>query len=108
MTTEMTNKLSSILADEVFNKRVKKLETAEELQAAFAERGLDLSIEEVHEICSQIAGGEESEMDDDALEAVNGGGILTTIAVYGTVVAVGYGVGWVAGKVFKKKTGICY
>ncbi|MBE5758873.1 MAG: class IIb bacteriocin, lactobin A/cerein 7B family [Clostridiales bacterium] len=50
----------------------------------------------------------EVEMNDTELEDVNGGGILTTLAVYGTMVAVGYGVGWVTGKVMKKKSGVCY
>ena len=107
MTPEKTNKLRDILTDEVFNKRVHNIETAEELQAAFMERGLDLSIEEVHELCCEIAGSDEAELDDEALETVNGGAI-PPILVYGAMIAAGYGIGWVAGKIFKKKTGICY
>lgn len=50
----------------------------------------------------------EMEMNDTELEDVNGGGFLTAIAVGAAAIAIGYGTGWVAGKIFTNKTGVCH
>ena len=49
----------------------------------------------------------ENELTETELEDVNGGGFLTTIAVGAAVIAIGYGAGWVAGKLVTNRFGIC-
>lgn len=108
MTDIMLKNVQELVASEEFGKEVEELETAEELQAAFARHGVELTPDEVTELCVGIA-SLNGELREDALDTVAGGvpGIITGALIIGGVWALSYGVGYVVGKVIKKKTGAC-
>ena len=74
---------------------------AEELQRAFAAHGVELTVDEVRERCVAITAKKDGTLDEEALEQVPGGGILTSLAIGAGACAAGY----VAGRIVKKKTG---
>ena len=76
---ERVKKLEEILADQEFVKKLLGIETAEEVQQALKEKGVELSLEEINEIHRQIIQQLESgeELDKEQLKNVAGGcGVL--------------------------------
>ena len=77
------NLLQELLNDEAFEAEIRDVHTPEELQALFASKGLEMSLEEVEALCSQAAaavGGAEGELDEQALENVAGGFFISGTA----------------------------
>ena len=70
-------KLEELFKSEEFKKEVANLKTAEELRAAFAKHGVEMTEEEVVNLCGQIAKqvseGENGELTEESLENVSGG-----------------------------------
>ena len=61
-----------------------------EVQAAFAEKGIDLTIEEISTIARTCAAlSEDGELDADSLENVSGGAILETIGAIAGLIGLG-------------------
>lgn len=88
------DRLNEVLQNKEFATYVLSLETAEEAQRAFAEQGIEFTIDEIEEIGNAIREISASdEFSDTDLESVTGGAIITgTItawAVAKTVIAVG-------------------
>lgn len=71
-------KIKEIFSDEAFVASLMEMETPEEVQKALAERGLDLSTEEIEKI-RETAASQEGELSDDALEGVAGGSLTAII-----------------------------
>ena len=77
--------LSKLFQDEAFKAEVSELKTAEELQAAFARHGVNITKDEVIDLCGAIAQqmdkGDEEELNEEALENVSGGIAFSLIAL---------------------------
>lgn len=88
----MTNsaKFQELINDEAFIKKAFCVETVEEVQAAFAEQGVEISPEELFAIgdAVSVAVSGNGELSEDALDAV-AGGVIEWIVVGKVVVAVG-------------------
>ena len=107
MDANMMKKLQTLLGSEDFGKEIENVQSAEELQRAFAAHGVELTVDEVREICVAITVRKDGTLDEDALEQVSGGGVLTSLAIGAGACAVGYAVGYVAGRIVKKYMGSC-
>ncbi len=88
---EKNAKLVEIFKNEQFMEASKTLKTAEELQELFSRFGLELSMDEVHELCAQIANSmKDGELEETDLEAVSGGiGWVAVAAIALGVVCIG-------------------
>ncbi len=108
MTKDRLMELEPILKDEQFAKEIKNIDSAQELISAFAQHGVKITEDEIYEIGesfnSEHAGDELTETE---LSAVSGGFALSSLLIAGGVILVCYGVGYVAGRVLRKKSGIC-
>ena len=107
MTNEMMDRVKALMEDDSFDKEIENLETAEELQKALEARGVEITVQEVEEICVGITSKKGTELGEDDLDNVSGGGILLGCALIAAGWAVSYGAGYVAGKILKKKSGVC-
>ncbi len=90
MTEEQkAEKLKEIFADKDFAVKVMEMETAEEVQAAVKEKGVELSLDEITAAREQLIKMQENgeELDDSQLEQVAGG-----FAIAGTLFLIGMGV----------------
>lgn len=69
--------LSAVFSNEAFKAEAQTLKSLEDLQNLLAKYDVQLSIEEVKELCAQIAEaakvGDNDELTEDALENVAGG-----------------------------------
>lgn len=76
---DKNQKLAELFESEQFKEEASKIQTAEELQALFAEHGVDLTMDEVINLCAAIAAQMgEAELSEEDLENVAGGfGIVT-------------------------------
>ena len=82
MDANMMKKLQELLESEAFGKEIENVQSAEELQSAFAAHGVDMTVEEVEEVCAAIVAKNEGTLDENALEQVSGGvAFLTAAAV---------------------------
>ena len=74
---DKNEKLKELFLSESFKKEAESVKTAEELQEVFRKNGLEMTIEEVVDLCGKIArqmeAGENGEISEDALEDVTGG-----------------------------------
>jgi predicted ribosomally synthesized peptide with nif11-like leader len=80
---ERAAKLKEIFSEKEFVEKVLAMETAEDVQAAVKEKGVELSFDEIEAIRKDIANsvekGDSEEVSDDELEQVAGGVAITTI-----------------------------
>lgn len=109
---ENTERLRNLMADPAFGESVRNIGSFDDLHKRFEEEGVSLKKAELEELLHAIAKGaeeSEAELSEDELEQVNGGifELLAYTALAGGVAVVSYGLGWVAGKLTKKKTGVC-
>lgn len=67
--------LQTVFADDIFVETLSNLENVEEVQSALSEKGIELTIDEILEIKSQLTKNNANfgELDEDDLEAVSGG-----------------------------------
>ena len=72
---EKAKKLQEVFADEVFAEKIFALETAEEVQTALKEKGLELSVQEIGDIRDALVNQTESgeELDPEQLKKATGG-----------------------------------
>ena len=79
---EMEQKLAELFQSVQFKEAVENIQTAEELQELFAANGVELTQEEVYDLCVGIAAQkEEAELGEGDLENVTGGFGMLTAAV---------------------------
>ena len=79
---EKNQKLTKLFESEQFKEEASKIQTAEELQSLFAEHGVDLTMEEVIDLCAAIAAQMgEAELSEEDLENVAGGIGLVTVGL---------------------------
>lgn len=73
---EKAKKLQEVFADEAFAEKIFALETAEEVQTALKEKGLELSAQEIGDIRDALVNQTESgeELDPEQLKKAAGGG----------------------------------
>ena len=81
--------IKEIFSDEAFLKSLSEMETAEEVQAALKEKGLDLSIDDILKIQKTLTSQENGELSEDEMENVAGGFAITA----GIVSAIAGGIG---------------
>lgn len=93
----MEEKIKALLESEGFIDKMLACEEPEQVQALFAENGIELSLEEVKAIGAGLESAlnnEEGELDEDALEEVAGGVAVTAvISVTAALIAGGIKVG---------------
>lgn len=92
----MNNNLENMKAameDTAFVEKIVAMEEPEEVQAAFAEKNVDLTLEEINFIAEQVMIGNAEELDEAQLEGVAGGidPVTCTCAVF-TIIRLGCGV----------------
>ena len=112
---ENTERLRTLIADPVFGESVRNIGSFEELQKRFEEEGCSIKREALEKLMSSIAESAEAanigeaELSDEELEQVNGGifELLAYATLTGGIALVSYGLGWAAGKLAKKKSGVC-
>lgn len=107
MTNETMEKIRVLMENEAFGKEIENVETAAELQKAFEGHGIEITEDEVVEICKGIAANKDGIISEEDLDAVSGGGILVGAAMIAGAWVVSYAAGYVAGKVISKKAGVC-
>ena len=107
MTNEVLEKIRVLMESDVFSNEIKGIETAAELKKALADHGINISEDEVVQICKGIAAKKEDVLSEEDLDAVSGGGILMGAAIVAGGWAVCYGMGYVAGKIISNKSGVC-
>lgn len=101
MDTRKMEKLNELFADAAFAEQVRTLDTAEELQALLAEKGIELTQEEFEamlEACEKLMGQADGELTDEQMEDVSGG--VTAEAILLCAVAVAC-IAWLAKRWFK-------
>jgi hypothetical protein len=88
----MNEKLVELLKNEAIAKELLEKETAEDAQKFLADKGVDISIDEIENIRKGIISSaeEDEEIDDEQLEKVAGGfSISTAITVASTIYNIG-------------------
>lgn len=79
---EKKAKLEELMKDEAFLNAMFSKESSEEVQKLFAEKGVELTIEEVEGLAAailQAAPEGNGELSEDALDSVAGGGIVERV-----------------------------
>lgn len=104
---ECIQNIKELFESESFGKEIDGIDTAEGLQAAFKEHGVDITPEEIDSLCDQIVLPDRAELDESYLESVSGGGIFTGLLLYGGAMVVSYAAGRVLTSIAIKKTGAC-
>ena len=74
-------KVQAAMEDREFVARIAAMEEAEEVQQAFAEKGVEFTLEEISYIANQVMNGNTDELDEEQLEAVAGGVDPVTVTV---------------------------
>ncbi|MBO6159501.1 MAG: Nif11-like leader peptide family RiPP precursor [Firmicutes bacterium] len=62
-----------VMADEAFVEKISAMEDPEQVQAAFADKGIDFSLEEIDAIARKSAADADDELNEDDLVDVAGG-----------------------------------
>lgn len=92
----MEERIKELLADEAFVAKLTELETPEEVVAAFKEKDVEVSVDDITNVKTQLEKMNESggELSEDELEDVAGGSIILTTLIYGAAYAItGIGIG---------------
>lgn len=80
-------KLKELLADQEFAAALLNMESAEQVQQALQEKGVELEIADIEAVRKLLDSPAEGELTDDALETVSGGS-LTIMAAIGIATAI--------------------
>ena len=79
-----SNRIKEVISDESFVKRLSQLEDIKEIQAAFEEKDLYFSIDELNAFSEQFVSNDE--LSYDQLDEVAGGLAVPLIMAYGLVI----------------------
>ena len=88
-------KIKNVFADEEFVVSIMNMETAEEVQAALAEKEIEISVEEIEAIREKLI-SKDGELSEEDLEDVSGG-VVITASVTGILCAIFGGISATAG-----------
>ena len=77
---ETVERVKVLMADPEFVESLTRMEDNTEVQKAFAERGVELSLEDINTI-AEVAFGSDGELDEAQLEGVAGGVAWEIIAI---------------------------
>lgn len=101
MNVNVNERLKGLSADKGFLKELFEQDSPEKIQAKFAERGVELSLDEVKELVVAVVDAAEThgtdELNEDSLEDVAGGVVLASLIGWGVMAlmtAGGIAVGW--------------
>lgn len=101
---EIMDKLEEVKKDEAFMKMLGEQDTPEKIQAAFATKGIEFTLDEVKAIVVAVVDQAENngELNEENLNEVSGGFIISATAI-GTALALGgiglgVAIGWLAAK----------
>jgi hypothetical protein len=97
--------VKELFSDEAYVSSLLALETAEEVQASLAEKGVDLSTTEITKILDSIRNYSESdeELSESDLENVTGGLVGVALLFFGLIMGI-IGVGTTAGMLSMEET----
>lgn len=70
--------LKKLFSDDAFMASILEMETAEEVQKSLADKGLELSLDEIA-IIKNTLNSEETELSEDDLKAISGGVAITSV-----------------------------
>ena len=107
MNMDFTEKLNELLADERFVKDVCTAENTEAVKALFKSKNVALDDEAAKELYAKVHSDAGEELDEDALENVNGGGLgaalgFCALSTVGAWAVVGIAAGVVLGVLLVK------
>ena len=91
-------KLQQVMQNKQYAEELMALESIEDIQAKFAEAGIEFTTEEVEQVVAFVvsqSGKNDEELGEDTLENVTGGSILG-MAIFLVLTALGVGIGWKA------------
>lgn len=74
-------KLKELLADKEFATALLNMESAEQVQQALQEKGIELEIADIEAVRKLLDSPAEGELTDDALETVSGGSLTIMAAI---------------------------
>ncbi len=78
--SNLNQNILDVIKDEKFAKKISELKTPEEVQAAFKEKGVNITLDEVDIIAAAI----KQKLEDDAIDSVAGGSIKDWVWTSGT------------------------
>lgn len=96
-------RLEEVFEDDQFVEALLAMETPEEMQNALAEKGIEVSLEEIMQVRDLVSRFQGGELTEDELESVAGGMSGGAKAMNGLISKV---IGWIVKRVFDKKKGI--
>lgn len=79
-------KIKHLMDNKNFVSKITAMEDPEQVQDAFAENGVDFTLEQINQIAELVINNNAEELNEDALEAVSGG-ILAEIAIVASGIA---------------------
>lgn len=88
----MSNKMEKItiaMEDREFVARIAAMEEPEDVQRAFAEKGVDFSLEEISQIAEMVMSSNSEELEETQLDAVSGGAVWEVVVVVAGLIKVG-------------------
>ena len=92
-------KLQQVMQNKQYAEELMALETTEEIQAKFAEAGIEFSADEVEKIVEFVVSQTDKsgdELGEESLENVTGGIFPVGMAIFLGLTALGVGIGWKA------------
>lgn len=79
-------KIKELMNNAEFVAKITAMEEPEEVQNAFAEQGIEFTLEQINQIAEMAINNDAEELNEDALDAV-AGGILAEIAIVASGIA---------------------
>lgn len=79
-------KVQAVMNDAEFVQKISAMEEPIDVQKAFAEKGIDFTLEEIGQIAELVANNEGEELTDSQMNSVTGG-VLAEIAIVASGVA---------------------
>lgn len=81
--------ITAAMADQEFVAKIVAMEEPEDVQQAFAEKGVDFTLEEISQIAEMVMNGNAEELDEAQLDAVAGGICWEAVIVVGGLIKIG-------------------
>ena len=103
------HQIMEVMRDEDFVNQILDMQTTEEVKEAFAEKGLELSLEEIDiisQIINKMVDKNTTELSDEDLEEISGGASVSSAHSVNSPSAVNLIATGVAGKIICDKTKI--